>query len=152
MEELLSQDAPPGDSCVSKSPAIDSDTPLNAPPLRIGEMLVEAGLITEAQVAEALAKQATWGSRLGDIILAMGCVKPLDFYKVLARHFKLQFVNLSEQRVNESLLDSRDYLQYAQHLYLPWRRENGTLWIAPRNLDRRSSELCPRKIPISNSW
>jgi cellulose synthase/poly-beta-1,6-N-acetylglucosamine synthase-like glycosyltransferase len=130
MEELLSPDAPPGDSLLSKPPATGSDTALSAPSLRIGEMLVEAGLITEAQVAEALAKQATWGSRLGDIILAMGWVKPLDFYKVLARHFKLQFVNLSEHRVDESLLDSSDYLHYAQHLYLPWRRENGTLWIA----------------------
>jgi glycosyltransferase XagB len=60
----------------------------------------------------------------------MGWVKPLDFYKVLAEHFKLQFVNLSEHRVDESLLDSRDYLHYAQHLYLPWRRKNGELWIA----------------------
>lgn len=97
--------------------------------MRIGEMLVAAHLITEAQVAEALAKQASWGSRLGDIVLAMGWVKPLAFYKVLAEHFDLQFVNLAEQPVDDVLLDPREYRSYAQHLYLPWRRQNDVSWI-----------------------
>jgi cellulose synthase/poly-beta-1,6-N-acetylglucosamine synthase-like glycosyltransferase len=98
--------------------------------LRIGEMLVQAGLITEAQVAEALQKQASWGSRIGDIVLAMGWVKPMQFYKVLARHFDLEFINLTSHPVDETLLDPREFLNYAQHLYLPWQRKNGVLWIA----------------------
>jgi len=107
-----------------------SPRPLRAPPLRIGEMLVDAGLITEAQVADALQKQASWGSRFGDIVLAMGWVKPMQFYQVLARHFNLGFINLTGHPVDDSLLDAQDYRNYAQHLYLPWRRRNGVLWIA----------------------
>jgi len=108
----------------------DSVRRLNAPHLRIGEMLVEAGLITTAQIEEALEKQANWGSRFGDIVLAMGWVKPMQFYQVLARHFNLEFINLVGQPVEDKLLDPKEYLNYAQHLYLPWRRRNGVLWIA----------------------
>jgi glycosyltransferase XagB len=98
--------------------------------MRIGEMLVSAGLVTEAQVADALEKQTSWGSRLGDIVLAMGWVKPLDFYKVLARHFDLEFVNLIDSPADDSLFDPEEYRYYAQHLFLPWQRKNGVLWIA----------------------
>lgn len=103
---------------------------LRPPRLRIGEMLVSAGLISRRQLEEALAQQASWGSRLGDIILAMGWVKPLDFYRVLARHFNLEFVNLIDNPAAELLFDARDYQNYAQHLFLPWRLHEGILWIA----------------------
>lgn len=97
---------------------------------RIGEMLIQAGVLTEAQLTDALQKQASWGSRLGDIVLAMGWVKPLQFYRVLADHFGLSFVNLIMNPVDDSLFSSRDYRNYAQHLYLPWRRSGNILWIA----------------------
>jgi cellulose synthase/poly-beta-1,6-N-acetylglucosamine synthase-like glycosyltransferase len=101
-----------------------------APGLRIGEMMVEAGLIAPSQIEIALQKQATWGSKLGDIILAMGWVKPLDFYRVLARQFNLKFVNLLEEPADDSLFQAHEYASYAQHLYLPWQRKDGTLWYA----------------------
>ena len=93
-------------------------------------MMVAAGLITREQVQLALQKQAAWGSKLGDIFLAMGWVKPLSFYKVLASQFELQFVNLLEEPADELLFEAADYKNYAQHLYLPWRRKDGVLWFA----------------------
>src|SRR5262249_58691228 len=105
-------------------------SPLRAARLRIGELLVEAGLITKSQVDEALRRQASWGSRLGDIVLATGWVQPRQFYEVLARHFDLDFVNLIENRADETLFDRDAYGNNAQDLYLPWRRKDGILWIA----------------------
>src|ERR1700733_7966511 len=96
----------------------------------LGQCLIHAGLITREQLAEALRLQAEWGSRLGDLILAMGWVKPLDFYRVLAYHFDLEFVNLMEEPADDSLFDRGQYAEYAQHLYLPWRRRKDGLWIA----------------------
>lgn len=103
---------------------------LRPPRLRIGEMLVAAGLISQRQLAEALEKQAVWGSRLGDVVLALGWAKPYDFYRVLAHHFDLEFVNLLDNPATDSLFDPREYPNYAQHLYLPWRLHDGVLWIA----------------------
>jgi glycosyltransferase XagB len=110
-----------------------------APHVMLGKLLTDVGLITEEQLEEALRRQAQWGSRLGDIILSMGWVKPLDFYNVLARHFGLDFVNLIEKPADSDLLDSGDYRTYAQHLFLPWRRIHGKLWIA--TADPLSPEL-----------
>lgn len=96
----------------------------------LGQRLIHAGLISPEQLAEALRLQTEWGSRLGDLILAMGWVKPLAFYRVLAYHFDLEFVNLMEEPADDSLFDHKEYADYAQHLYLPWRRRKDGLWIA----------------------
>jgi glycosyltransferase XagB len=108
-------------------------------PVLLGKLLTDAGLITQDQLEDALRRQAQWGSRLGDIVLSMGWVKPLDFYSVLARHFRLDFVNLIEQPADSALFDSNDYGDYAQHLFLPWKLEKNILWIA--TADPTSPEL-----------
>jgi len=98
--------------------------------VQIGRLLVDASLITEQQLAEALTKQAEWGSRLGDTLMGIGWVKPKDFYRVLAHRLDLDFINLVKEPADESLFDSREYGNYAQYLFLPWRRKDGILWIA----------------------
>ena len=55
--------------------------------VQLGQVLLRAKLITTRQLDEALARQFRWGSRLGDILLASGWVKPLDFYRALANTF-----------------------------------------------------------------
>ena len=104
--------------------------PDRTPRLRVGELLVEAGLITAEQRDQALLLQKDWGSRLGDIVLAMGWVKPLLFYQTLAGHFSMDFINLIEQPPDEKLFVPADYSIYAQNLFLPWRMISGVLWVA----------------------
>lgn len=89
------------------------------PPKRLGEALVDNGLITAAQLNEALDLQKTWGSKLGDIVLARGWVRAFPFFQTLARHLDRPFVNLIEtpgdaQLIEDSLID-----EYGGRLYLP---------------------------------
>jgi hypothetical protein len=77
----------------------------------------------------------------------MGWTKPLDFYRVLARHFELEFVNLIDQPADEQLFDTREYANYAQHLYLPWRRKGR------RSLDRnRRTGICTPAQPLGGQF
>jgi len=108
----------------------------------LGQLLIEAGIITEEQLDDALRRQITWGSRLGDILLALGYVKPLAFYRALAKHLRLGFVNLLHHPADESLFNDAEYHEYAEHLYLPWRLHHGKLWIA--TADPTSPELAAR--------
>jgi MSHA biogenesis protein MshE len=39
---------------------------------KIGELLIEKGIITQAQLDQALAEQSKTGDRLGDLIVALG--------------------------------------------------------------------------------
>jgi glycosyltransferase XagB len=107
------------------------------PRLPLGTILVQNGLITRDQLSQALSHQSHWGSRLGDIVLALGWVKPLAFYRALAGQLRLEFVNLTDQPPDDSLFDPARYQDYAKHLYVPWRRRHGKLWIATADPDSR---------------
>ena len=112
------------------SPNTDGAECLAPAAIPLGQCLIQAGLLTPQQLEQALRIQQDWGSRLGDIVLAMGWVKSLDFYQVLARHFRLEFVNLMEHPADDGLFEPGRYQEYAQQLYLPWRLRDGKLWIA----------------------
>lgn len=96
----------------------------------IGTALVEAGVIDAAQLQDALALQARWRSRLGDVVLAQRGVTALRFYTVLSAHFGLNFVNLLQQPIDSALFEPQRLADYAQRLVLPWRQEEGRLVLA----------------------
>ncbi|WOS43049.1 glycosyltransferase family 2 protein [Xanthomonas rydalmerensis] len=98
--------------------------------LPIGEALVAAGVIDPPLLQNALALQARWRSRLGDVVLAQRGVAPLRFYTVLAQHFGLNFVNLLKQPIDPALFQPERLADYAQRLVLPWREEDGQLVLA----------------------
>ncbi len=109
---------------------------IHAAPLSpLGEVLVEKGLITPQQLAEALRLKDEWGSRLGDVILTTGWVRPQDFYCALADHFGLAFVDLMHEPVDDALVDRDKLLDYSQHLYIPWKRVGGELIVATAEPD-----------------
>lgn len=99
-------------------------------PVRLGEILVEEGLITPAQLDEALDLQRRWGSRLGDIVLARGWVRAWDFYRGLSRHFGLEFVNLQTDPPDPDLFATPDVEDYNRRLVLPWRLDGGVVTVA----------------------
>lgn len=100
-------------------------------PLPLGELLLHHGLLTPERLQEALALQARWGTRLGDIILAKGWVRAKDLYRVLANQYHLKYLDLLEDLVDPALVDPGRLDQYSQTLTMPWRRDQNTniLWV-----------------------
>ena len=92
-------------------------------PERIGDVLVAAGFVNAEEIEQALATQRTAGGRLGDILQAQFGIRALDYYQVLARHFKLEFVDLTASPVEHSILSSVDRAFYARELVLPIKHE-----------------------------
>jgi len=97
---------------------------------RIGDLLLEKQLLSEDQIQEAVLIQRQWGTRLGDIILAKGWLKPYLLGQVLADHFDKPNVNLVDSGVDESLIDRDSLSTYSENLFIPWRREDGLLKVA----------------------
>lgn len=54
--------------------------------LRVGELLLRKGLITEEQLEEALREQARTGKRLGDILVEKGFIEREILEKVLREY------------------------------------------------------------------
>lgn len=68
-----------------------------APPAkkrRLGEILLDAGLIDESQLQAALAEQRKWGGKLGRTLVEMGFVEEESMLLVLSRQLNVPAVDL----------------------------------------------------------
>jgi type IV pilus assembly protein PilB len=82
--------------------ALPSPLPLSAidtkPPL--GRLLVERGLLTLAQLEEALLEKETSGARLGEIVVARGWLTAVDLAQALAVQHDLEYLDLGKLEVD----------------------------------------------------
>lgn len=59
------------------------------PPVRLGELMVAAGVITQDQLQSALAKQSEWRDRIGEVLVRMGLATEALVKKFLALQQRL---------------------------------------------------------------
>ncbi|MEA1652377.1 glycosyltransferase family 2 protein [Nitrospirillum sp. BR 11164] len=115
----------------------------------IGELLVAKGLLTVERLEKALSVQKSWHVRFGDILLALGYVRPRDLYSTLAERFTLPFVDLMAEPPEDGLAVAEDADTYADLLVLPWRRDGEAVVVAtadpgPRTLQFARSRFGPK--------
>lgn len=86
-----------------------------AAPIRIGELLVSNGLITDRQLQIALEHQKVTGAILGDLLIKLGFVTATDFARTIALQSGIDFIDLGEiQPEDEALqLISKDTAEKA---------------------------------------
>lgn len=72
----------------------------------LGEILTEAGLVTEDQLASALHSQKTWGGKLGSTLVRMGFVKEEDLLACLSSQLRLPSVNFAKVRIAPSAIQA----------------------------------------------
>ena len=83
---------------------------------RIGEILVEMGLITPQQLQEALEEQKESHLRIGEILVGKGWVKSIELTEALGRRLGVRFLDLAETRCDTSamsLISEKDARRYA---------------------------------------
>lgn len=61
---------------------------------RLGDQLVAAGVLTEAQLERALGEQSSWGGRLGQNLIALGLIDEETLTRALSRQLGLPTVDL----------------------------------------------------------
>jgi len=97
---------------------------------RLGELLLENGLLTAEQLEAALAEQKRQRRPLGQILLAQGLVDEKALAGVLSLHFNVPQVDFSRTRIeNDALaLVSESYAR--EHTILPLRVDKDELELA----------------------
>ncbi|SHN46391.1 glycosyltransferase family 2 protein [Cryptosporangium aurantiacum] len=90
---------------------------MSEPPL--GELLVDAGLITPAQRDWALDTQRRTGSRLGAILVAAGIVRRQALYRFLAERWNCPFVDVAGSALDPALLGRVTPEQLAREGWIP---------------------------------
>jgi hypothetical protein len=90
---------------------------------KIGELLVESGAVSEAQVRNALGHQRAHarGDRLGRVLVSMGLVSPAAVARALATQFDLPFIELPEVGPEVTATIPLDF--QAEHRVIPFRVE-----------------------------
>src|ERR1700685_597152 len=73
--------------------------------IRLGEMLVETGAITEEQLQAALAEQRRSGRKLGRGLADLGLMSDSSLHEFLSKHLQVPFVDLKTARVGREGVD-----------------------------------------------
>ncbi len=79
-------------------------SPTNNRKLRLGDMLVNAEIITEEQLKLALAEQKNTGLKLGATLIAMEFIDEDGLLNFLSKQLKIPFVDLSSVSVNNDIV------------------------------------------------
>lgn len=101
--------------------------------MRLGDRLVESGLISMQQLEKALAKHAITGEKLGQTLVAMGFLQPDDLMKTLAADAGIPYVMLTDVEPEHSAIAIVPENIARRHTALPLRQENGRLLVAMDN-------------------
>ncbi len=68
--------------------------------MRLGELLIEAGAITDQQLGEALALQKKTGQKLGRALTEVGAIGEQELYRFLAKKLELEYLDLSSIKLH----------------------------------------------------
>jgi type IV pilus assembly protein PilB len=96
---------------------------------RLGDLLVEAGLITEAQLQEALKEKAP-GQKLGDALLQRGYITEQQLIEVLEFQLGIPHVSLYRYPIDPKVtnLISKEFAK--RHMVMPLKIEGERLLVA----------------------
>ncbi len=71
---------------------------------KLGEMLIEKGLIDEMQLQSAIGRQKQWGGRFGSNLVKLGYISEITLLKFLGSQLKLPCADLSKIVFSKNVL------------------------------------------------
>jgi type IV pilus assembly protein PilB len=106
---------------------------------KLGELLVEAGLITEAQLEEVLEEsKKNSGTRIGNILVKKGYASEIDISQTLSFQLNIPFVDISSTTIDPEAIESVNERLAKKYLLVPLYFEGKILVVAmadPLNLN-----------------
>jgi len=97
---------------------------------KIGDMLIEAGLIDDFQLQSALSHQRNWGGKLGSVLIEMEFVREEDLARVIAEKLKTPYVNLFDPAIAPEVVKLIKPEVAKKYLVMPAKKEKGSLTLA----------------------
>ncbi|WP_058301308.1 GspE/PulE family protein [Gorillibacterium timonense] len=97
---------------------------------RIGDLLMEAGVITEEQLSQALIQQKELKMRLGDVLITQGYITQQQFIEVLEFQLGIPHVQIYRQKIEQRIVQLIPQKVAEQHSVLPLRIDGNKLVLA----------------------
>jgi len=98
--------------------------------VKLGEMLVKAGLISADQLQEGLGAQKQSGEKLGYVLVSLGYVKEDEITQLLSEQYGVPSINLRHFEIDSSVIDLIPAEVSQKYLVVPVNRTGATLTIA----------------------
>jgi type IV pilus assembly protein PilB len=97
---------------------------------RLGERLLDGGLLTTQQLEQALMAQQRSGALLGETLVTLGMVKPKDLGPVLGQALGVEFINPRDCEVSQEIVDLIPESFIRERHVMPLRIDEGRLYVA----------------------
>jgi len=120
--------------------------------IRIGDLLVEEGFITNEQLMQALSKQKEFKEKgefkkIGEILIEEGYISEKQMALVLAKQLGLEFVDLYGEDIDYNLMDSFPVNLIKQSKVIPFKETDDYIFVATADpLDYDALEIVERMI------
>lgn len=120
----------------------------------IGEILISKGLITKAQLDDAIQEQLHNKRFIGMMLVQRGLISEGDLVESLAEQFGVSHVRLKKEDVDWDLTLKFSASVITDHKCLPLSADKETVTLAITNpldvwaLDKAEKEAAPRKLKI----
>lgn len=99
--------------------------------LPIGQILVESGYITSAQLEQALIKQREEeGKKLGDVLLELSFVSEAQLAQALSSRLKVPYVDLTTSKIDVDAVKKIPQNLAKEKVVIGFRINNGSLYVA----------------------
>ncbi|MBI2212020.1 MAG: type IV-A pilus assembly ATPase PilB [Acidobacteria bacterium] len=98
--------------------------------VRLGELLVKAGLISQDQLKEALKSQKESSSKLGETLIKLGFVAEEDITECLSQQFGVPSINLAHFEIDAGVIKLIPADVARKYNILPVNKTGATLTIA----------------------
>jgi type IV pilus assembly protein PilB len=72
---------------------------------RLGEILIDEGLITKEHVQEGLSEQQKSGGMLGENLVKLGYITEMDIASALATQFGLPYIDVTRYNISKEVFD-----------------------------------------------
>lgn len=98
--------------------------------LRIGDLLMQYGIITEGQLREALTEQKKDGGKIGEVLIDLGYVTQQNINEVLEYQLGIPFVDLDEYEISKEATKTITESLAKRHILIPIRITETDLYVA----------------------
>ncbi|MCK5001554.1 MAG: Flp pilus assembly complex ATPase component TadA [Gammaproteobacteria bacterium] len=95
--------------------------------IRIGDLLIEKGAITQTQLDAALAEQRKSGQKLGRALIDLGFIKEEDIRNILSSQLDIPFIDLAHFKFNPQLVRQLPEMLARRYRAIVLSKENDQL-------------------------
>ncbi|MCM8795512.1 MAG: hypothetical protein NC928_02320 [Candidatus Omnitrophica bacterium] len=100
---------------------------------QLGELLIERGIINEAQLDKALAVQKEKGGLIGEILVDLGFVREEDIAQALTAQYGFPYLPLANYEINPEIINLIPARVARQYMLVPIDKIGSNLTIAMSN-------------------